>query len=393
MVITNHIRIKFNTLLSGSLIQNIRTERITKLIDDNGSDVVFSSSIGRLIGMFQSMPKVSYVYVLHNSASGFVTCSRKETKSTQFEKSLESDVEIWRESIGLNSSADVLVSLAWTTDDEKRKMIMFPEFLGTDMTFGLNKERRNLVTFVGVDGLNQSFIGCRCWMPSKQTIAYQWAVDIALPMLIGKSTSMRNRIICSDKEKSLNDSIKSSINRPNGNFGMSKFRLDYYHLVTQPINKMVGAIARKSDLFLKKEKVIRYWIKSWFTDVKTKDEFSLSYNQLENYLINNKHILGDFFESAITGLMKSLLSDIESFANHFFLKSVTLGFIGSSIVEGMNQSIKYGAYASKPTMGIDKSSENQVRSAETQALKSYIEVGKSINKVKIFGQGHQPQIF
>ena len=201
MVITNHIRIKFNTLLSGSLIQNIRTERITKLIDDNGSDVVFSSSIGRLIGMFQSMPKVSYVYVLHNSASGFVTCSRKETKSTQFEKSLESDVEIWRESIGLNSSADVSVSLAWTTDDEKRKMIMFPEFLGTDMTFGLNKERRNLVTFVGVDGLNQSFIGCRCWMPSKQTISYQWAVDIALPMLIGKSTSMRNRIICSDKEK------------------------------------------------------------------------------------------------------------------------------------------------------------------------------------------------
>ena len=165
---------------------------------------------------------------------------------------------------------------------------------------------------------------------------------------------------------------------------MSKFRLDYYHLVTQPINKMVGAIAKKSDLFLKKEKVIRYWIKSWFTDVKTKEEFSLSYNQLENYLINNKHILGDFFESAITGLMKSLLSDIESFANHFFLKSVTLGFIGSSIVEGMNQSIKYGAYASKPTMGIDKSSENQVRSAETQALKSYIEVGKSINKVNIW---------
>jgi hypothetical protein len=33
MVIINHNRNKFNTLLSGSLIQNVRTERITKLVD------------------------------------------------------------------------------------------------------------------------------------------------------------------------------------------------------------------------------------------------------------------------------------------------------------------------------------------------------------------------
>ena len=33
MVIINHTRNKFNTLLSGSLIQNIPTERITKLVD------------------------------------------------------------------------------------------------------------------------------------------------------------------------------------------------------------------------------------------------------------------------------------------------------------------------------------------------------------------------
>ena len=62
LVIINHIRNKFNILLSGALIQNIRMERITKLIDDNENDVVLSSSIGRLIGMFKSMPKVSRAF-------------------------------------------------------------------------------------------------------------------------------------------------------------------------------------------------------------------------------------------------------------------------------------------------------------------------------------------
>ena len=169
--------------------------------------------------------------------------------------------------------------------------------------------------------------------------------------------------MCTDSEKSLNDSIISAINRPGGNFKYSKFRLDYYHLVTQPINKFVGLLPRKSEAFYDKVKIIRNWIRSWFAYVLTKEEFSVSYNRLENFLINNGHVLDDLFVSSIKGLLKSLMCHIEVFANHFFHETVTLGFIGSSIVEGMNQCLKYGDYACKPTMTIDKSSENQIRYA------------------------------
>ena len=173
--------------------------------------------------------------------------------------------------------------------------------------------------------------------------------------------------MCTDSEKSLNDSIISAINQPGGNFKYSKFRLDYYHLVTQPINKFVGLLPRKSEAFYDKVKIIRNWIRSWFAYVLTKEEFSVSYNRLENFLINNGHVLDDLFVSSIKGLLKSLMCHIEVFANHFFHETVTLGFIGSSIVEGMNQCLKYGDYACKPTMTIDKSSENQIRLAENQA--------------------------
>jgi len=86
----------------------------------------------------------------------------------------------------LGDDEDILVSFAWCHDEEKRMMVMFLEYPCTDMTFGLNREQRNLVTFVGCDGHNKSFTGFRCWMPSKQKFAYQWAIGVALPSLVHK---------------------------------------------------------------------------------------------------------------------------------------------------------------------------------------------------------------
>jgi hypothetical protein len=192
--------------------------------------------------------------------------------------------------------------------------------------------------------------------------------------------------MCSDREKSLNDSILSAINHLDGNFKHSKFRLDFYHLVTQPINKFVGALPKKSESFQDKVDIIRYWIKSLFEYVLTKEEFSVSLNRLENFIVNNGHILDGYFADSIKGLLQSLLGDIDFFANHFFKDTVTLGFIGSSIVEGMNQPLKFEDYACKPTMTIDKASENQLRLAENQARKRKVEKAKSINETHVWSR-------
>ena len=78
----------------------------------------------------------------------------------------------------------ILVAFAWCHDDEKSKMLMFPEFWATDMTFGLDIKRRQLLTVAGVDGNCKRFTGLRVWMPSKQMVAYQWALSTALSVLI-----------------------------------------------------------------------------------------------------------------------------------------------------------------------------------------------------------------
>ena len=67
----------------------------------------------------------------------------------------------------------ILGSSVWCHDEVKRKILMFSELLCGDMTFGLNKKRRNLDLFAGIDGTKKTFTAFRCWMPSKQSVAYE----------------------------------------------------------------------------------------------------------------------------------------------------------------------------------------------------------------------------
>ena len=181
-VVTNFVQKKYKILLSTKLIHTLRTDRIEEMIQD----CTVKSLIDRLMKMFEKVNDVSYVYIKHNVRNGFVTYHGSNYHRNTFDVETENDAEEWRKNLCIGDSEDVLVAFAWSHDVEKRKMLLFPEFLAIDMTFGLNKERRNLLTFVGVDGHNRTFTGCRCWMPSKQTVAYRWAIDVALPLLIGK---------------------------------------------------------------------------------------------------------------------------------------------------------------------------------------------------------------
>ena len=125
---------------------------------------------------------------------------------------------------------------------------------------------------------------------------------------------------------------------------------------------------------------VRGWIKSWFDYILSEEEFHLSYKLLESYMSNNRLILDGYFYHAIRELLKSLLSDIDKFGNYLFFYRTTLGFIGSSIVEGKNQSLKFGDYKCRVSMGIDKSSETQLRLAVHDDKKRNITISQDITR-------------
>ena len=156
------------------------------------------------------------------------------------------------------------MSFAWCHDEEKINILMSPELSCEDMTFGLSKKRRNLVLFAGIDGTKKSFTVFRCWMPSKQNVAYEWAICVALPLNVGKKVTMRTRFIASDAENALVDVLNNTILSPKGVFRNAKYSKDYYYLVKQPWNKLIGVC--KNDMshpsFSIYSTVVYNWIKS-----------------------------------------------------------------------------------------------------------------------------------
>ena len=164
----------------------------------------------RLIAYFRSQKNISFMYVLHDMNSSFVTmrkAKRDRSQDPMFEKVPINEDEVgvseiemlaWREKMGVSDNKKFLVSIAWVHDEDLRLIFMFPEFLGVNVTFGGCIERRNLFRFCGIDGNMKVFSAMNCFMPSKQHCAYIWCCQVAFKELVTIEVLSWNRCIASD---------------------------------------------------------------------------------------------------------------------------------------------------------------------------------------------------
>ena len=370
-VIMNNLRAQHNTILSPQQISRYRHtmfDQYIKTFTHKQTPFVSLSSINKLLLLMTNIPTISFVYMTHTQTNALVTYNQEMKRAVSFHNyDIEKDINSWRKELKIHAEEEILVSFAWCHDEEKRKFVMFPEFICVDMTFGVNKERRNLVTCVGIDGNCEIYTGCRCWMPSKQQFAYDWVMSYAIPTLIGRKTTYRTKVISSDAEIALVKAITSNINKPSGPFVNAKFRYDYYHLVKQPWNKFIGTChVNPSPRFLQTTSTIAGVIMSWFNYTETENEFQTSYKKLLTFLDANRSALGSIFYHNCKSLLTNISSVKEHCTYHEFLDRCNFGYMGSSIVESMNVNIKRRDFASLASMSIDKSTHQQVLQVEHQ---------------------------
>jgi hypothetical protein len=89
-------------------------------------------------------------------------------------------------------------------DKEIRNAGVFPEMLGVDVTFGINKERRDFFLAPGMNRNKKSFTAFRCLIPSKQQQVYTWIINEAMTYLLIPTTLKFNSCISTDQELALN---------------------------------------------------------------------------------------------------------------------------------------------------------------------------------------------
>ena len=213
---------KFKIIISDTTIDFARKRFMRDTLRTLGIDPGHSSC-DRLLSYFKCRKDLSFISVTHAVDSGFVTM-RKYMKDTII-RNISSGTEVenkesinpeelksWRDSLKVDDGKRILVALAWMHNDQHRKILMYPEVLSADVTFGVCKEDRNLLRVCGVDGDLKVFETMNCFMPSKQFRAYDWAISVAFPKLVGQNILPYNSIFKSDQEMALAHSIRKLIN-------------------------------------------------------------------------------------------------------------------------------------------------------------------------------------
>ena len=369
--ISSSITKHFNINVNDTTIRKMRMNLVHALFEECGTNPS-GSAADRLISIFQADNKISLIYIKHKYDSGFVTYRKKWGENVSCvpltPNSLSSEhlrnVQDWRKELRLNDSNDVLVALAWAHDEEIRMATMFPEFFAADMTFGVNKQQRDIFLFAGVDGNMKTFSAFRIFMPSKQRVAYDWAINHAAVHLLGSRTLLHNRCISTDNEEALVSSINSAINTPNSPYKFSKHRQDQYHLFNQDWIKKVLIMHAHGTEGAKVLQNMTGWIKTWFHSVETRYEYESSYGLFQMYYKQKKAVLGTNCVFHINRLLGRLNAHVRSFVHYEYVNVTTLGFKGDSIVESSNQSIKQGPFSVATAMEMDKSASVQAKKVE-----------------------------
>ena len=201
--------------------------------------------------------------------------------------------EVWKAN-NLGRNGRLLVAFLFATKEEMRHTRMHPEFCAADTTFGTENTKKELFTLTFKNGNNQLLNGGRAYIPNAQKWVFEMMFKELLPTFWGPEICERLRLVitdgCCNEYVSFMQNI--GINKDGGNksFPNAVIGLCYYHLVIQGFKRSVTPSLPKegSEYELNKLLIpkIKEYIKSWYFDVETEEEFLYSKSHFWPWLDN-----------------------------------------------------------------------------------------------------------
>jgi hypothetical protein len=98
------------------------------------------------------------------------------------------DEDLVKSAMTLNDSEAMLLFVAWVSDEYLRHIIMFPEVISIDITYGTNREKRPLLVLADTDHNQKNFTALSAFLPSECKWVFHYVFEVAIPTLIGIAT-------------------------------------------------------------------------------------------------------------------------------------------------------------------------------------------------------------
>jgi hypothetical protein len=133
-------------------------------------------------------------------------------------------------SLKIESSAKILLCIAWCNDKQRQLLALFPEALMTDMIFKTNNEKWPLYQHIcGKTSSNETYGGFYAFLPSQGNWVSDYMWCVAIPALADQRVLKRNNLMITDGDQHMYSPFVQQI--PNFYLN-SKHRLCTFHLLT-----------------------------------------------------------------------------------------------------------------------------------------------------------------
>jgi hypothetical protein len=355
-----------------------------------------------LIDYLRESPDISFILVTDHpesklcsirkqSARGRAAATVGETTETMNETSLtgfdRSEAEEYaagvRRSLKVADGKEILLAVAWITDQERRLVTLYPEVLASDVTEQTNREKRSLLVVAGLTSSLESFTVCRALLPSCARWVFHWFFSTAMPALVPKKARLRNVVNFTDGDELEYNAFITAIPT---SFPFSSHRLCAWHLINRG---MKAASISSRNLTTKGQKyfdVAVKWIKSWCHSIETIDEFQHSYRIFEHWLTSDEvqsedALTANVARSISDFVRKSMIPHSAKWLRSYFLYRRTFDRQSTQFVEAENSVMKCNPLGPKPQASLNVSAHSMTQLNKSRIdkkdKKAAIAMGKS----------------
>ena len=266
-------------------------------------------------------------------------------------------------------TGELMLAVAFTTDNQRRKFDMFPEFVSGDDTEGTNSEKRSLYTLLGKDQNEKVFPIAWAFMPSKSQWAYDWFFGVAMPKLHPGDAIKRVEIVLTDADKQETMAVENNIG---GNLKPSVAELRLFinalhrwcawHRINRNFtqdSKYKPTLTRvKNSCVLSKIEVdvLERWLWYFIKNYETEEEVNFCRKLLDEYLNDeqqNLHI-GEVDKADRQLMLEFITSSFQNHRHKLFeskFNCAHMGNVTTSASEAYHRGLKKAALG--PTPGCD----------------------------------------
>lgn len=259
----------------------------------------------------------------------------------------------------LSGSAEILLAIAIITDEQRRFLELYPEYIAADVTEQTNAERRPLFLLAGKNASNETVTCFQAYLPSLCRWVFHWLWSTAVPKLCGRRFMQRNRVIATDGDVNEYGALTDLFDTL---YTKTSHRLCAFHLIRQGMRSQRVALLRGTCTSIGSEffDTVVGWIWSWTDSIESEEEYKVSLSVLSSFL-SSKKVKEEMGNEASLKLMnflkRSILVHVERMAYFRFRSVRCFGNRTTNPVEIEAGQLKTHSGGTRPNFAIVKSFE------------------------------------